>query len=45
MCSRVAGIRLAGSFGASSVAVWLLVPLVKEVGFGVLLWVMAGIAM
>jgi MFS family permease len=44
MRSRVAGMRLAVSLGASSVAVWLLGPVVKEAGFSVLLWVMAGIA-
>jgi MFS family permease len=44
MRSRVAGMRLAVSLGASSVAVWLLGPLVKQAGFSVLLWVMAGIA-
>jgi MFS family permease len=44
MRSRVAGMRLAVSLGASSVAVWLLGPLVKQAGFGVLLWIMAGIA-
>jgi MFS family permease len=45
MRSRVAGMRLAVSLGASSVAVWLLGPVVKQAGFGVLLWVMAGIAL
>ncbi|APV52530.1 MFS transporter [Betaproteobacteria bacterium GR16-43] len=45
MRSRVAGMRLAVSLGASSVAVWLLGPLVKQAGFGTLLWVMAGIAL
>jgi MFS family permease len=45
MRSRVAGMRLAVSLGASSVAVWLLGPLVKQAGFTVLLWIMAGIAM
>jgi MFS family permease len=45
MRSRVAGMRLAVSLGASSVAVWLLGPLVKQAGFSVLLWVMAAIAM
>jgi len=44
MRSRVAGMRLAVSLGASSVAVWLLGPLVKQSGFATLLWVMAGIA-
>jgi MFS family permease len=45
MRSRVAGMRLAVSLGASSVAVWLLGPLVKQSGFATLLWVMAGIAL
>ena len=45
MRSRVAGMRLAVSLGASSVAVWLLGPVVKQAGFSVLLWIMAGIAM
>ena len=45
MRSRVAGMRLAVSLGASSVAVWLLGPLVKQSGFSTLLWVMAGIAL
>lgn len=44
MRSRVAGMRLAVSFGASSLAVWLSGPLVKQAGFSVLLWIMAGIA-
>jgi predicted MFS family arabinose efflux permease len=44
MRSRVAGMRLAVSLGASSVAVWLLGPLVKQSGFATLLWVMAAIA-
>ena len=42
--SRVAGMRLTVSFGISSVAVWLLGPMVKGMGFTTLLWVMAGIA-
>ena len=45
MRSRVAGMRLAVSLGASSVAVWLLGPLVKQAGFTVLLWIMSGIAL
>jgi MFS family permease len=45
MRSRVAGMRLAVSLGISSLAVWLLGPLVKGVGFQALLWVMAGVAM
>jgi MFS family permease len=44
MRSRVAGMRLAVAFGASSVAVWLLGPVVKQAGFTVLLWIMAGLA-
>jgi predicted MFS family arabinose efflux permease len=44
MRSRVAGMRLAVSLGASSVAVWLLGPVVKHAGFDVLLWVMAAIS-
>ena len=43
MRSRVAGMRLAVSLGASSLAVWLLGPLVKQSGFTTLLWIMAGI--
>lgn len=39
--SRVAGIRLAVSFGVSSLAVYLLGPTVKAAGFGTLLTVMA----
>ena len=42
--SRVAGIRLAVSLGISSVAVWLLGPAVKGLGFETLLLVMAGFA-
>ncbi|HEV7821554.1 MAG TPA: MFS transporter [Burkholderiales bacterium] len=42
--SRVAGMRLTVSFGISSVAVWLLGPMVKGMGFTTLLWVMAAIA-
>ena len=41
MRSRVAGIRLAVSFGVSSLAVYLLGPTVKAAGFGTLLMVMA----
>ena len=44
MRSRVAGMRLAVSFGASALAVWLLGPLVKQSGFTTLLWIMAGVA-
>jgi MFS family permease len=42
--SRVAGMRLTVAFGISSLAVWLLGPMVKGMGFTNLLWVMAGIA-
>ena len=42
--SRVSGMRLTVSFGISSLAVWLLGPLVKGMGFTALLWLMAGIA-
>jgi MFS family permease len=41
MRSRVAGIRLAVSFGVSSLAVYLLGPTVKAAGFSALLTVMA----
>ena len=44
MRSRVAGLRLAVSFGISSVAVWILGPFVKASGFTVLLLTMAVIA-
>jgi MFS family permease len=44
MRSRVAGIRLAVSFGVSSLAVYLLGPTVKAAGFGTLLGVMAVIS-
>ena len=44
MRSRVAGIRLAVSFGVSSLAVYLLGPTVKAAGFGTLLTVMAVIS-
>lgn len=45
MRSRVAGVRFAVSLGVSSLAVWLLGPAVKGMGFGVLLVVMALIAL
>jgi MFS family permease len=45
MRSRVTGIRLAISFGVSSLAVWLLGPAVKAAGFDALLYAMAGIAL
>jgi predicted MFS family arabinose efflux permease len=44
MRSRVAGMRLAVSFGISSLAVYLLGPFVKGMGFGNLFWTMAVIA-
>ena len=44
MRSRVTGMRLAVAFGASSAAVWLLGPVVKQAGFTVLLWIMAALA-
>ncbi len=44
MRSRVSGVRLAVSLAASSLAVWLVGPLVKQAGFSFLLWVMAGIS-
>jgi len=42
--SRVAGARLTLSIGISSLAVWLLGPFVKGMGFDALLWTMALIA-
>jgi MFS family permease len=42
--SRVAGMRLTVAFGISSLAVWLLGPMVKGMGFATVLWVMAGVA-
>ena len=44
MRSRVAGMRLAVSFSVSSVAVWLLGPVVQAYSFGVLFLAMAVIA-
>jgi MFS family permease len=44
MRSRVAGIRLAVSFGVSSLAVYLLGPTVKAAGFNTLLTMMAAIS-
>jgi MFS family permease len=44
MRSRVSGMRLAVAFGVSSLAVWLLGPVVKAAGFRTLLLLMAGIA-
>jgi MFS family permease len=45
MRSRVAGVRLAVSLGISSLAVWLLGPMVKGMGFDKLLLVLAAIAL
>jgi MFS family permease len=42
--SRVAGMRLTVAFGISSLAVWLLGPMVKTIGFSSALWILAGIA-
>lgn len=42
--SRVSGMRLAVAFGVSSLAVWLLGPIVKASGFRSLLLLMAAIA-
>jgi thiol:disulfide interchange protein len=36
--------RLTVAFGISSLAVWLLGPLVKTIGFTASLWILAGIA-
>ena len=44
MRSRVSGMRLAVAFGVSSLAVWMLGPLVKTAGFRSLLLLMAAIA-
>ncbi len=44
MRSRIAGMRLAVAFGVSSLAVWMLGPVVKVAGFETLLLAMAGIA-
>lgn len=40
MRSRVSGMRLTVALGASSIAVWLIGPIVKQAGFTTLLWVM-----
>jgi MFS family permease len=42
--SRIAGMRLTVAFGISSAAVWLLGPLVKNLGFATALLIMAAIA-
>ncbi len=44
MRSRVAGMRLTVAFGISSLAVWLLGPMVKAMGFSAFFWVLAGLA-
>jgi MFS family permease len=44
MRSRVSGMRLAVALGASSLAVWLIGPVVREAGFTALLGVMAGVS-
>jgi MFS family permease len=44
MRSRVSGMRLAVSLGASSIAVWMIGPLVKQAGFATLLGVMTATA-
>jgi hypothetical protein len=45
MRSRVAGMRLTVSIGISSLAVWLLGPVVKAGGFQTLMLAMAAIAL
>jgi len=40
MRSRVSGMRLTVVLGASSLAVWLIGPIVKAAGFATLIWVM-----
>ena len=45
MRSRVAGMRLAVSLGISSLAVWLLGPVVKGMGFDTLLVALAGVSL
>ena len=42
--SRIAGMRLTVAFGISSLAVWMLGPLVKSIGFSQLMWVLAALA-
>ena len=42
--SRVSGMRLAVSFGVSSLAVWALGPVVKSAGFGVALLALGAVA-
>ena len=45
MRSRVSGMRLTIAIGASSLAVWLIGPVVKQAGFTALLWVMVATAL
>lgn len=45
MRSRVSGMRLTIALGASSLAVWLIGPVVKQSGFSALLWVMVATAL
>jgi len=45
MRSRVAGMRLTVSIGISSLAVWLLGPMVKAAGFDTLFAALAGVAL
>ncbi len=45
MRSRVSGMRLTIALGASSLAVWLIGPVVKQSGFDALLWVMVATAL
>jgi MFS family permease len=45
MRSRVSGMRLAVALGASSLAVWLIGPLVRQAGFTALLGVMVGVSL
>ena len=42
--SRIAGMRLTVSFGISSLAVWMLGPAVKAMGFETMMLVLAGVA-
>ncbi|HET6491805.1 MAG TPA: MFS transporter, partial [Burkholderiales bacterium] len=42
--SRVSGMRVTVAFGISSLAVWVLGPMVKQIGFSNALWILAGIA-
>jgi len=44
MRSRIAGLRLTIAFGMSSFAIWMLGPVVKQIGFEQALWLMAGVA-